>query len=206
MNAFIIFILFLLNILTIFSVIILFLRQNRLTAAERNQKEALKEIEELMSAFIMEMKEENELLLKKLHRPVPHERQETAAKATSRPSPAKAPTPPEKNINDPAVGIISKRAAASAYQNRKSLDETDTVGYEPARLTERPDKVDVTSTAAEADTNSLKETLNKASDSSPQSLKQDIYEMRDQGMTIDEIAKRLNRGKTEIELLLKFRV
>lgn len=206
MNAFIIFILFLLNILTIFGVIILFLRQNRLTAAERNQKEALKEIEELMSAFIMEMKEENELLLKKLHRPVPHERQETAAKATSRPSPAKAPTPPEKNINEPAVGIISKRAAASAYQNRKSLDETDTVGYEPARLTERPDNLDVTSTTAEADKNSLKETLNKAADSSPQSLKQDIYKMRDQGMTIDEIAKRLNRGKTEIELLLKFRV
>ncbi|RFU68885.1 hypothetical protein [Bacillus sp. V59.32b] len=220
MNAFIIFILFLLNILTIFAVIILFLRQNRLMATERNQKEAMAEIEELMSAFVMEMKEENELLLEKLHRPDLLEKQaakETATKAPYRPSATMEPIPPAtEKLNPPAVGKVSKSVVVSAYKNQKPLDETEkSTGYEPAGLTERPDKIDISAPGDRPDQpdvmeetpkNNFKETLIKAVNSSPQSLTQDVFEMHDQGMTTEEIAKKLNKGKTEIELLLKFRI
>ena len=60
------FILFLLNILTIFAVIVLFLRQNRFIQVEKDQKAMVTEMEELMSGYIMEMKEENEALVEKL--------------------------------------------------------------------------------------------------------------------------------------------
>ncbi|CAH0346163.1 hypothetical protein [Bacillus sp. CECT 9360] len=225
MNAFIIFILFLLNILTIFAVIILFLRQNRLMAAERNQKETMAEIEELMSAFVMEMKEENELLLEKLHRPDLKEKQaannETATHATFRPSatteqlPSSTPPATEK-LNPQALGKVSKNAAVLAYKNQKPLAETEkSTGYEPAGLTERPDMIDITAHGdspgqselmEETRKSNFKETLNKSVNNSSQSLPQDIFEMYDQGLTTEEIAKKLNRGKTEIELLLKFRI
>ena len=63
MSGIFMFILFLLNILTIFAVIVLFLRQNRFIQAEKDQKAMMAEMEELMSGYMMEMKEENEALL-----------------------------------------------------------------------------------------------------------------------------------------------
>jgi uncharacterized membrane protein (DUF106 family) len=48
-----------LNIITIFAVIILYLRQNRITALDHTQKHAMKEMEDLFSAYIEELKEEN---------------------------------------------------------------------------------------------------------------------------------------------------
>ena len=66
MTGIFMFILFLLNIITIFAVIVLFLRQNRFIQAEKDQKAMVAEMEELMSGYMMEMKEENEALLEKL--------------------------------------------------------------------------------------------------------------------------------------------
>ena len=66
MSGIFMFILFLLNIVTIFAVIVLYLRQNRFIQAEKDQKAMMAEMEELMSGYIMEMKEENEALLDKL--------------------------------------------------------------------------------------------------------------------------------------------
>jgi hypothetical protein len=64
MSAFFIFLLFVLNIITIFAIIVLYLRQNRLSMLEKDQKAVIGEMEQLLSGYLMEMKEDNETLVK----------------------------------------------------------------------------------------------------------------------------------------------
>ena len=48
------------NLVAVLAIVILYLRQNRLIQFEKKYKEYTKEIEELMYAFTIEMKEEND--------------------------------------------------------------------------------------------------------------------------------------------------
>ncbi len=64
MTAFFLFLLFVLNIFTIFAIIVLYLRQNRLSKLEKDQKAIIGEMEQLLSGYLMEMKEDNETLVK----------------------------------------------------------------------------------------------------------------------------------------------
>ncbi|MDQ0217051.1 hypothetical protein ELQ35_09030 [Peribacillus cavernae] len=173
MSAIIIFILFLVNIFTIFAVIILFLRQNRLMEAEMNHKESIAEIEEIMTAFIMEMKEENEELLKKLRKlkePKQNAADHGGAPKISDTNSMEAPRAAEKQGSPDAAGT-TEPLAVKVSRSRAVL------AYKETALNE---------------------------DNQTQS--QHIFELYDKGMTAEEIAKSLNRGKTEIELLLKFRI
>ncbi|WP_127776972.1 hypothetical protein [Peribacillus frigoritolerans] len=52
------------NIFTIFAIIVLYLRQNRLSMLEKDQKAVIGEMEQLLSGYLMEMKEDNETLVK----------------------------------------------------------------------------------------------------------------------------------------------
>lgn len=224
MSAFIMFILFLLNVVTIFAVILLFLRQNRLMEAERNQKETFAEIEELMSAFMMEIKEENDLLLKKLRQTknladkadVPGLGIQTAAKtvlASDHPANQEAAT---------SIGIkgvnLSKKIAVSAYKiQQKHIEAEETPDYQPPGLTLEKDEVEISalydpenqsgvSAGSEPrDQKAFKEALQASLTKEKPTLSEQITQLRGKGMTLEEIAKKLNRGKTEIDLLLKFR-
>lgn len=70
MSAFFIFLLFVLNIFTIFAIIVLYLRQNRLSMLEKDQKAVIGEMEQLLSGYLMEMKEDNETLVKAINNSV----------------------------------------------------------------------------------------------------------------------------------------
>lgn len=56
---------FLFNVLSIFAIILLYLRQNRFARAEQNVNKMVKEIEDIFSVYLMELKEENDAFIKK---------------------------------------------------------------------------------------------------------------------------------------------
>jgi hypothetical protein len=227
MNAFIMFLLFLLNIITIFAVIILFLRQNRLLGAENNQKEAMAEMEELMGAFLMEMKEENELLAEKLHRLNDPQKNKGSAEVSAKTAERTFHAPQREESRNaaqktgPLVAKIPK-SKASAYNKQTNLDEMEeSRGYEPpAGLTTEKDKAEISArdnrknipegfgcdASEQIPPGGFKETLQSTEMNDGQTLSQRVLEMHDKGMKAEEIARYLNKGKTEIELLLKFRV
>ena len=66
MTIFFIIINLILNMIALLSIIILFLRQGKLLKIEDNQKKTIKEMEELLSSFVLEMKEDNEQLIKRI--------------------------------------------------------------------------------------------------------------------------------------------
>jgi hypothetical protein len=60
MVTFLLFISFLLNIVALLAIVILYSRQNRFLNLEKEQKKMIKELEEVISTYLIEMKEENE--------------------------------------------------------------------------------------------------------------------------------------------------
>lgn len=109
MITFLITISFLIHAVNLFALIILFQRQNNMKQTEKKMRQTAGETEEMMSAFLMELKEENEQLIKQL-----------SQKSTNR----KEPEPPilndawsdEKGVLPP---IVPRATAAKAYENVK---------------------------------------------------------------------------------------
>ncbi|GAE43682.1 hypothetical protein [Mesobacillus boroniphilus] len=63
MTTFLLLLSLILNGAAIFAIILLYLRQNRLVEAEKKQEKIIKEIEEVFSAYLFELKEENDKFL-----------------------------------------------------------------------------------------------------------------------------------------------
>lgn len=205
------FILFLLNIVTIFAVIVLFLRQNRFDQVEKNLKVMNADMEELMSGYIMEMKEENEVLIKTLAR-----KNQSVVKNEEK----KESSNPKQTIdvfNDisimedqsrPSQTYATKNKATDAYKKQTLTNQTM---QETSKLIDEYHleiTVDSEKQDQQAETASfLKDTLQASFSGQPlqePSLYEQVHLLTKQGFSAEEIAKRLKCGKTEVELLLKF--
>ncbi|WP_050181425.1 DUF6115 domain-containing protein [Domibacillus robiginosus] len=152
MTTFFIAISFLIHALSLFALIILFQRQNKVSEAERNAKQTAKEMEEMMTAFLIEIKEENEQLITQLAKNTPIEKIKKQEPASEK---------------KPLPSFIPRQAAAKAYTGARTV-----------------------------------RTKAQAQEEVPQTQK--IAEMKMEGMTEEEIAKKLRIGVTEVQLALKF--
>ncbi|MGE7877080.1 hypothetical protein [Peribacillus muralis] len=208
MLVFFMFLLFVLNICSIFAIIILYLRQNRLGKLEKDQKAIISEMEQLLSGYLMEMKEDSEALIKAFtepaamsKHPVQKERDGLAKEPVGeKETKQEQALPEEYNVENWAS---TKRQALDAYKNMPANHEDKLL---PLKI---EDKVELSS-AAHSTTTEGKQAVKgfpdllKSSLQEP-SLNEQVDELVAQGHSLEEIAKKLGRGQTEIELLLKFR-
>ncbi|WP_057913390.1 hypothetical protein [Peribacillus muralis] len=202
------FLLFILNICSIFAIIILYLRQNRLDQLEKDQKATIIEMEQLLSGYLMEMKEDNEALIKAFT--------ESSAKnnhhlTKDRFGQAKEPSE-ENEVKLDQDKLLEHKVESRAAATRQAIDSYKNIHAEhedkilPLNV---EDKIELSSGGLRP-TNKEKQAGNEFADlvkSSLQepSLNEQVDALVDQGHSLEEIAKKLGRGKTEIELLLKFR-
>ncbi|MGE7766412.1 hypothetical protein [Peribacillus sp. NPDC096540] len=210
MLAIFMFLLFVLNIFTIFAVIVLYLRQNRLSKLEKDQKAIISEMEELLSGYIMEMKEDNETLIKTFTNSVPlipkneHEEQErVVVKNSRRDNEIKRE---KKMLLDYKEGrpMGTKKQAAEAYKKQPEDNEDHRF---PVKSEDRLDLSSEVPTLSNEENPIGNEFLGKLLVGLTElSLNEQVDYLADQGHSIEKIAKKLNRGQTEIELLLKFRM
>lgn len=181
-----------LNIIALFSIVILYLRQNRFLQAEKRQEQLFKEMEDAFSAYLLEMKEENERFLKKLK-----ENEKTKGKADrmakmagrkAQPDPPKKKEALEQKEELPIIKGTPFQAARAYGKNKAiSARPQQENNLQPALLFHQNE-------------NEWKE---KHLSELP--LNEQVLILQKKGMNIEEIARKLNKGKTEIELLLKFR-
>ena len=189
MTTFLLLLSLILNAAAIFAIILLYLRQNRLVEAEKKQERIINEIEEVFSAYLFELKEENdkflELMTKTKVQNQPGDK-ETAAIEASGEEPEKGSDhiSHEKQPNRLGKGI-TYHAARKAYQQN----------HEPASNDLRSSETDIIAVDSQENNVDLKQL----------SFIDQVLHMKKQGLTIEEIARDLDKGKTEIELLLKFR-
>lgn len=209
MSAFFIFLLFVLNIFTIFAIIVLYLRQNRLSMLEKDQKAVIGEMEQLLSGYLMEMKEDNETLVKAINNSVAMnpEHGQKGQEHSSIKETKKEKQEQEQNIlleYKAGSRAAAKKQAINAY---KIMPEENEANALPVKV---EDKLELAS-AATSPQNQGKPAAKEFSDMlqaslNERSLNEKVDMLADQGHSIEEIAKKLGCGRTEIELLLRFRM
>jgi hypothetical protein len=207
MSAFFIFLLFVLNIFTIFAILVLYLRQNRLSMLEKDQKAVIGEMEQLLSGYLMEMKEDNETLVKAINNSVAMNpehgqigQEHSSIKETKKEK-------QEQNILLEYKAGSRAAAKKQAFNAYKIMPEKNEANALPVKA---EDKLELAS-AATSPQNQGKPAAKELSDMlqaslNERSLNEKVDMLADQGHSIKEIAKKLGRGQTEIELLLKFRM
>lgn len=176
-----------LNAVALFCIVILYLRQNRLVQVEKTQEKLMKEMEEVISTYLLEMSEENDRFIKKVR-----------TMLEEKPSPKASPPKKEtieseieqEKVEKPNLGKGSHLRAVKAYQKQPSIN-----------LTADEEKL----LPPLVDESFVKRDEKLKNEGKPLSDFDQALSLKEKGYSTEEIAKRLNRGKTEIELLLKLR-
>jgi len=208
MTVFFIIISFVLNIIAILGIVILFLRQNKLMQVEENQKKMVKDMEELMSSYLLEMKDENERFIERV-KEMNEEQLSTYKVPTSETITMKEPD----RKAEPTVSKIEKHDLASrlestvnlqavrAYQRQKKNQSESESVPEPISFHADMPPQEVLNQVPQTNEKLIERRNNELL---KESLLFQVLIMKQQGFTVEEMAKRLNKGKSEIALLLKF--
>ncbi|RIW36430.1 hypothetical protein D3H55_05855 [Bacillus salacetis] len=188
MQTFLILISFILNIAALLAIVILYTRQNRLLEIEKQQGKTVKEMEDLISSYLLEMKEDNDRFI----------RQFEAVKESK--------TEDETEHRQEKVEKI-RQAAAKVLQNESLPSEPD----EDNDLHRSQSYMRLNAVKAYSLKNKNGQASNVADNSSElihsdeDPLLAQVQSLQEKGYTVEEAARELGRGVTEIELLLKFR-
>lgn len=194
MSGFFIFILFLLNIGTILAVIVLYLRQNRIGKVENDLRRLSTEMEEMMTAYMMEIKEENDQLIGQLDKTQLASENIEVKQTTILKAEEPVQVPKISSTKNIAMKAYNSQALQTHEKKEKDISTTQNDQF---KIEDVPNK------EQPIISESLQASLNGQAAPEP-SLHEQVMALSLQGLSCEEIAKKLKRGKTEIELLLKF--
>ena len=199
MSTFIIFS-FILHFISLFAIVVLYLRQNRYVESEKEMKKMKTELEEVLQSYLLEMQEENKLMLvniksinKQSVKPVKSQKKNSVA------------TSEQEAISN---NNISKVAASQAYESALKNNPKSNEYIPP--FEDVQDKIEVSIATNEKESISQKE--KKKDEKTPFAtiiddqvkVNEMAQKLAQEGYSIEEIAKKLHKGKTEVELMLKF--
>ncbi|WP_456271521.1 hypothetical protein [Bacillus sp. AK031] len=184
MQTFLIFISFILNIAALLAIVILYTRQNRLLEVEKKQERTVKEMEDTISAYLLELKEDNDRFIQQFQ------------------------TLKENNTEQSREKVEKIRQAAeldsgagNSFQDQEESPETySSQSFKRQNAAKAYKKIHMNSSKPDAD-----HVLPVDEASSKDPIYSKIKNLQDDGYSLDEIAQELGKGVTEIELLLKFR-
>ncbi|ARP42235.1 MULTISPECIES: hypothetical protein [Geobacillus] len=187
MGAFWLAISLLLHAFSFLLIILLYMRLSRLGEAEQRAAKRAEELEEAMAAHLVAWKEENERFLGELDALL---RTKTTAGAAKQPLASKlaAPAPRSASGGSGSASPTSPTDESGAEEKNGEIAQTGQNDRDVA-LDYFPDI----------------EAIEDVLDLSPSASAADAARrLHEEGATIEEIAKKLQKGKTEVELLLKF--
>lgn len=205
------------QVLLIFWLFVLSLKVNRLKEDLTENARIKREMEQLFESYLMEVRVENENLLKQLQQIPTHSLKRSNLTSSVKKVSSQTNMSKESNVNQmmPQIksdALIYEKPVASQSKNIKSKNSltssdesvklsTKNISEEIHKKKEQTRKKIPALTVGQnpIDKNVEKEEIYV------QSLTAQALLLQEQGMELDEIAKKLNKGRTELELLLKFR-
>ncbi|MBB6443868.1 hypothetical protein HNR53_000456 [Bacillus benzoevorans] len=205
------------NIIAMLAIVILFLRQNKLLQVEENQKKAIKEMELLINSYLLEMKDENEHFIREVKK-IKDEKQNFSVESfSSKPVDLPLSHEPEVVHNSEMEKIeLTREALDLSSQLEKTVSLQAVKAYQ--QHTQKKQEVSIPPQAIENKEQrksilDMKQALSlaeKGKTKQTEALIQDslltqVLIMKKEGISEKEMAQKLKKGKTEIELLLKFR-
>lgn len=189
MTTILIAVLFFLQLLTFYFLIILNTKLAKFKDLEKKQERLMSEMDDTISVYLTEMKDENDRLIKELQNVSPSELAATSVQQTVsyEPQQEQAYSAAEQELkkNRPlsldkdARLYVPKNIVANAYSRQRQTTETIASSPMPLKVEQKEEVKELT-------------------------MEQQALNLAKQGKSTEEIAKQLQKGKTEIELLLKF--
>jgi hypothetical protein len=193
------------NMIAFLLIAILFLRQNKLIKMEENLKKPIKEMEDLMSTYLLQLKDENECFIQNVKG---FKKDNNDLKSTSvKFSPIKLEHVEEKSLQsfeNKEVPIDRKSDQLDSPENftsliGKTISNQAVKAYQSQNQNTEKEIVEI-----DRETTEQGETNQEPLINSNQIDGDLVLHLQKQGYSLETIAKRLNRGKTEIELYLRF--
>lgn len=176
-------VLFVLQLISFYLIVLLKTKLGKYKDLELKQQKLIEEMDNSIGAYLFEMKEENDRLIQEL------QANSTKQQMIQEPSAERTAPVAERFVHEPIVPAkpeknvvhVPKAKAASVYE--RNIESQ-----------------------ASLNPNKVSEILNGVTKEPVQTLtfEQKVKKMFEEGQTIEQIAKNTNKGKTEIELLLKF--
>lgn len=168
--------LFILQIIGFMVMTLFYIKISKFNNLEKKQQQLMKEMDQSVLAYLREIKEENDRLIQQLNQRVKPQPPSVVQTSTAPQSAQQAvvPEPSEADVK-PKPHPVPIQFALRSYQ--KTADN------------EKKEK------ELEAEPQSEPEVLD---------AREQVKKLFEEGKTISEIARELEKGKTEIELLLKF--
>ncbi len=165
----------LLHVVAFYFIIVLYMKYSTMKNLTNTQRQILEETENSMTSFLIDMKDENERLIQTLLN-------SSSMKVQSM----------DNDLNEANLGINSELDKNQLKQKSSSKGIDQDLKELPSHLSgigEMKDSVEITQTYNKKNPPFEIEAIN-------------LYE---EGYTVEQIAKKLKKGKTEVELLIKFR-
>lgn len=200
MTIILIAVLFILQLISFYFLIILNTKLAKFKDLEKKQERLMSEMDDTISVYLAEMKDENDRLIQELQRVSKSETKTNAVKQEEQIVRQKeqAQQPSLKKEESTVDGSISLENEQRIYVPKNIVANAYSRQQQTGAKTEA--KV-VHSNQQATDATKKKEAEAKLK---PLTVEQQVIELAKQGKTAEEIAKQLQKGKTEIELLLKF--
>ncbi|MCH1623756.1 hypothetical protein [Fredinandcohnia quinoae] len=192
MTTFLFILCFTLFAIVFFLIILLFLKLSHIKELEKKQSNLLNEMESAITAYVLEIKEENEVFLQKLQNVKKNDETNERKK---------------QNNNQGKKSNAKKVSEQSRLQiTENELTNEDISDLLPTYKIEENNETNLQEeNVSNSESNNPKknvETENGEELDIPTLVTQVIM-LRKQGLSIEEIAKKFNKGTTELELLLK---
>lgn len=197
MTTILIVVLFVSQLLSFYFIIILNTKLAKFKDLEIKQERLMREMDDTISVYLAEMKDENDRLINELQM-VPKQKVVVLSEPNEK---------DKKNNKQPSEQDINY---AKDEKHAKEVNVSD-FEIEPRVFVPKKAAVSAYSRQQQSSTHSTKQaasitTLDKVRIEKQTELtfEEQVVQLSKQGKTVEEIAKKLQKGKTEIELLLKF--
>lgn len=187
-------VLFSLQLISFFIIILLFSKISKFKDLEVRQDQLIREMDDVIGVYLLEMREENDRLIQELkyskQQSIPFKQPvvEFEKQPVQKPLVVEEPFTDSSQVPQPPVQpvfeqrpFMSKNMAASAYNRQKESTSADVASSRNRTVVVEKEQKHIVLT-----------------------LEQQVVQYFNDGMTIEEIAKKTQKGKTEIELLIKF--
>ncbi|WP_336822495.1 hypothetical protein [Sporosarcina sp. USHLN248] len=176
--------LFLLNMIAFYIIALLYVKVSKFNNLEMKQQKLMEEMDNAIGAYLTEMKDENERLIK-----IIEERQQ---KDDVYHAGSQGDTMKESNTDK----IVAQAESDFVLKSPKIPVKMALKSYQSMPISAKKTETD------KAVEDPVQETAAEPIEMDDRSL---AFSMQQQGMSVEEIAKQLGKGKTYVELLLKFR-
>lgn len=164
-------------VISFYFIALLYMKVSKFDDLERKQNKLMKEMDDAISAYLIEVKEENDKLIQKLTAKVAE--QETSASF-------------EYKVQDEPMDA-----------KQEELDIPVTIPKHTIRNHARKSYETVKQHSGKLDIEEVEESP-KVQKEVPLDDRARAIQLSKEGLSIEEIAKELDKGRTEIELILKF--